>query len=378
MPLAAFSKTVTSIFDAVLDERLTPAAVGAVAKFAGAAGATFLRVNKLAGRVSSVVRSGCFTGNRADYLSYYSKIDLFRPMQEEAPSGRLLLQLSECLPQTALRRDEWYNDYVLTGGVCDLLGAKLCESRSHTVIVGLHRAIGDNGPFPGNPKALQALMDPLQSAARLHLGLIEIGYRSAIARGELDDLSAGVIFTDPSGRIIETNTLGEAILRLDDGLTIRGGLICARRSFETAKLASLIANATGDGIAPTAGCMLVGRDRGRPALVVRVAPVSAGQAGYDMPMAMILVSIPAANRISERELSELYGLSPAESRLALALERGKRMSELTADFGVQITTLRTQLSSILKKCDVERQSDLVNLIASIPLLDPAPREKDTV
>jgi DNA-binding CsgD family transcriptional regulator len=377
MSSVTFSKTVTSIFDAVLDERLTPEALHAVAKFVGAAGATFLRVNKLTGQVSSIVRYGDFTGSRADYLAYYSKIDSFRPMQEEAAPGKLL-QLSECLPQAALLHDEWYNDYALNGGVCDLLGAKLCESRSHTVIVGIHRAVGDNGRFPRNPETLQALIDPLQSAARLHLGLIEIGYRSAITRGELDDLSAGVIFTDPSGRVIETNTLGEAILRLDDGLTIRNGQICARRSFETAKLTYLIANANGNDNAPLASCMLVGRDGGRPALVVRVAPVSAGQAGYDIPMVMILVSIPAANRVSERELGELYGLSPAESRLALALERGKRLSELTADFGVQITTLRTQLSSILKKCDVERQSDLVNLIASIPLLDPPPRERDAV
>jgi hypothetical protein len=35
---------------------------------------------------------------------------------------------------------------------------------------------------------------------------------------------------------------------------------------------------------------------------------------------------------------------------------------------VQITTLRTQLSSVLKKCGVERQSDLVRLISNIPVV----------
>ena len=43
---------------------------------------------------------------------------------------------------------------------------------------------------------------------------------------------------------------------------------------------------------------------------------------------------------------------------------------------LQITTLRTQLSSILKKCDVERQSDLVPIVSSIPVVHPLPSETD--
>lgn len=158
-------------------------------------------------------------------------------------------------------------------------------------------------------------------------------------------------------------------------MTIRNGQICARRNFETAKLAELIANATaGSGGHPSAGCLLVGRDGGRPAYVIRVAPVSPGMAGHDLPMAMILVSVPDESHVSEHELSELYGLSPAESRLALAVAFGKRLNDLAGEFGVQITTLRTQLSSILKKCEVERQSDLVRLISNIPVVHLTPSE----
>jgi DNA-binding CsgD family transcriptional regulator len=89
---------------------------------------------------------------------------------------------------------------------------------------------------------------------------------------------------------------------------------------------------------------------------------------------MIVVSAANEERVSEYELSELYGLSRAESRVALALEHGKRLTELIADFGVQITTLRTQLSSILKKCEMKRQADLVRLIGSIPVLRSSRRE----
>jgi DNA-binding CsgD family transcriptional regulator len=110
----------------------------------------------------------------------------------------------------------------------------------------------------------------------------------------------------------------------------------------------------------------------------RIAPVTAGLGGYDLPMAMVLVSAPEENRVSESELAQLYGLSPAESRLAVALAFGKRLNELAAEFGLQITTLRTQLSSILKKCEVERQSDLVRLISNIPVVRLTPSETELV
>jgi len=284
-----------------------------------------------------------------------------------------LTALSERLPQSRLRHDEWYNDFTLKGGTHDLLGSKLYESPSHIAIIGLHRAIGEVDSTVRQEEMLQRLMGPLRNAARRHLGLIDIGYRSPIGRGKIDQLAAGAIFTDERGRIIETNPAGEHILRAGDGLTMCDGRISARRSFETAKLVRLIADAAAAGASvPSAGCMLIARDEGHPPYVVRVAPAGGSQAGDDLPMAMLMISAPDESRVSQGELAELYGLTPAESRIALALARGKRLTELAGEFGVQITTLRTQLRSILTKCGVERQSDLVRLISTIPVAHPVP------
>jgi DNA-binding CsgD family transcriptional regulator len=369
MPLAAYSEIVALLFKAVLDERLLPAALEAVAGYVDAPGVAYFLVNKLTRQVTSLTEWGCFAGSRTDYLAHYSNIDPFRPIQEEAASGSFL-RVSECLPQSLLDRDEWYNDYVVKGGVCDVLGGKLHESASHMSMIGLHDAIGNAGAFPGDSNALVTLMAPLCSVARLHVGLIDLGYRSAITHGRLDHLAAGALFSHGNGRLIDTNAAGERILRIGDGLMIRNGHLCARRSFETTKLAYLIANAASES-GPSAGCMLVARRSGRRPYVVRVAPVSAGLAGYDLPMAMILVAAPDEIRVSEPELAELYGLTPAESRVAVALAQGKRLADLVGEFGVHITTLRTQLSATLKKCGVRRQADLVSLVASIPVLHPS-------
>jgi hypothetical protein len=190
MSLSTFDKTVASIFDAVLDEQVAPSALQAVSGYVGAAGAAYLLVNKLTSQVSAVHRWGCSTGSIPEYLTHYSRIDPFRPLQEKLASGSLG-RLTERLPPSVLRHDEWYNDYSLKGGVCDILGSKLHESPSHIAIIGLYRAVGDINPDPWDLGTVRALMPSLCNAASLHLGLIDMGYHSAIMRGKLDHGAAG-------------------------------------------------------------------------------------------------------------------------------------------------------------------------------------------
>ena len=368
MSVAEFAQVRTKIYAAVLDDEQLPPALQAVAEYVGAAGAGCLLIDKRVNRVRAVASWGCFIGSMAEYRSHYSTIDPFRIARAEAPCGHWL-RATECLPDSALRRDEWYNDFLLKGGVRDVLGVKLFDSSTHTVFFGVHQAVGDGHSVPRNPERLDLLMEPLCSAARLHAGLHEVGYQSAIARWGLDHLAAALIFTENDGRVAQTNYAAERALRLGDGLTIQNGQLCGRRSFETVKLTRLIADAASVS-APSAGCMLIGRDAGHLPYVVQVAP--AGAAASDRPMAMVLITGLDENCASEHELTQLYGLSPAESRLAVALARGKKLSNIASEIGVQITTLRTQLSAILRKFDVERQSDIVRVISNIPAAAPSP------
>jgi DNA-binding CsgD family transcriptional regulator/PAS domain-containing protein len=365
MAPAAFGKTIAAIYDAVLDDERRPAALQAVAEYAEAAGASFILIDKRTGYPRTAEWWGVLGGTPQDYQEYYGKIDPYCAARQSAPIGSWV-RIADLLPQTLLSHDEWYNDFILTGGVRDILGSKLHETASHIALIGLHLAIGDREPFPRNPAELTMMMDPLCKAARLKTGLIEMGYRSAIAHEALDRLSAGIIFADGGGQVLRANPSAERILTAGDGLSLTNGRLCARRNFETVKLAALIAAAASDA-EPSAGCMLLGRTGGGASYVVRVAPVGVALAAFDRPVAMVSITAPAESRVSERELSELYGLSRAESRIAVALARGKRPADIADEFGVQITTVRTQLSAILQKLGMERQSDIVRLLSAIAI-----------
>jgi DNA-binding CsgD family transcriptional regulator len=90
--------------------------------------------------------------------------------------------------------------------------------------------------------------------------------------------------------------------------------------------------------------------------------------------AMILIADLEERVPSGADLAEFFGLSPAEGRLAAALRAGKRLSEVAGDCGVRITTLRTQLSSIMGKVGVTRQAELIRVLARLPVAADPPRK----
>jgi len=63
-----------------------------------------------------------------------------------------------------------------------------------------------------------------------HAGTHNRRSNPSVALRALDQLCAGVIVTDNTGLVIETNRTAEAILQLGDGLFIGEGGLSARRS----------------------------------------------------------------------------------------------------------------------------------------------------
>ena len=72
------------------------------------------------------------------------------------------------------------------------------------------------------------------------------------------------------------------------------------------------------------------------------------------PLAIILVADADAHTPSERDLAEFFPLSPADSRLTAAR--------------LAITTVRTQLSSVLRMVGVSRQAELIRALSHIPVV----------
>jgi len=367
-----FMRAISRISEAALTPDQWPTALQSIAEAVGTLGAVYYLLNKLTGGVESISVAG-FSVDVDEFVNYYAARDLFKPLLEATPTGSWL-RLSKRLSQPILRSDEWYNDFIVKAGIGDIVGTRLFDNASYTVIFGVHEGVYQAAFSAVGGARLQELFEPLSHAARLHAELRNLAWKSAAALRALDQLAAGVIITDGDGRVVEMNRAAEHILRRDDGLTVRQGKLFAQRVFEQNKLARFIAVAANGKIAAAVGRMLVGRHGGRVAYILTVAPLGVELAVYERPLAMILVADPDARAPSERDLAEFFGLSPAESRLAMALLARNVLHDIAAASGVRITTARTQLSSILRKVGVTRQAELIRVLSSIPVISTLPPE----
>jgi len=138
-----------------------------------------------------------------------------------------------------------------------------------------------------------------------------------------------VIIADNHGRVVEMNRAAESIVGLEDGLNIRKDRLGAGRAFETDKIGKLIAGATTHGeLGAAAGRMLVRRCNSLPPYVLTIVPLRT-DTGDDRQFALIVVVDPARHSPSEKDLTEFFGLSPAEARLAASLLTGKTLNALS-------------------------------------------------
>src|ERR1700753_3436220 len=117
--------------DAANTPEAWPYALTALTDAAGVAGAALIIFNKRTGKVDEAHFCGLSAGFKSDYIQHYAALDLYSPLLDGSWK-----KLSECLPDRVLRSSEWYNDFILTCGVRDILGARLVVSSGHVILLG--------------------------------------------------------------------------------------------------------------------------------------------------------------------------------------------------------------------------------------------------
>jgi len=85
------------------------------------------------------------------------------------------------------------------------------------------------------------------------------------------------------------------------------------------------------------------------------------------PVVMLLFYHPeSAPVIDSSLLYAVFGLTPAESRVASLLAEGLSLKEIAVEQGTKHDTVRKQLRSIFQKTSTNRQPELVRLLLHLP------------
>ena len=192
-----------------------------------------------------------------------------------------------------------------------------------------------------------------------------------LLRTIIDLVPIGIIVVDDTQRVALTNPCSESILRRGEVLAIQAdGRIraadpAARSAF--AEFLRAMLNPTRDYHSSEPSNFLFPCRKLPPA---SVTALRCSSRATDATVACHRVLLCLRNLAADGgppidNLRSLYGLTPAEAKLARALAVGKTIAECSADRGVSVNTTKTQLNALLGKTGLHRQVDLVRLLVAI-------------
>ena len=308
-----------------------------------------------------------------DYAAYYHKVDptLQAALRDPAALTGRAMRERDLVGEDTWLGSEVYHDLGLPNGVAQILSASLASLPAGT------------GPFlaffraPDAPlfddavvQSYQRFLPHLQRAVRLRqrAGPPPLpGWSLAM----LDQMAAGLFLLDGDGRVLHANKPGRAMLDKRDGLLLGHGRLAAVERAAADRLEAILRACTAG--RRRAGEMRVPRAHGH--WLLSACPLSDGASLFDgvgQCRAWAWVSDPDADRPDlERRLQVIFGLTPAEQRVAAAMLTGLTTAEIAERHGVSLATVRSQVQSIFGRLGVRRQSDIVRLVAEVSAL-PGP------
>jgi len=303
----------------------------------------------------------------AYFQYYYSTNPFVRPGPAEMATPWPLVVTTD--EDRFLKEDftatEYYNDFLKRQAIHSVLIVRLGRHGVMQSTLNVTRPIGRE-QFSG---------PDIELANRLHPDLVR-AFNLSRRFADLRDFSAGlaetlnhsrhaVFLLDAAGAIRHANLAAEALLAEPDGLRAAGGRLTAASTPAARRLEALIARAASpDGSRREAGSMGLKTPSRRLPLSLIVAPLRSDRSlGPRAASVLVCVAdLEAGLSLPERQLRELFGLTPAETRLALELLKGADLREAAQSLGTSPTTVRNQLAAIFAKTDVNRQAELIQLM----------------
>lgn len=190
----------------------------------------------------------------------------------------------------------------------------------------------------------------------------------------LHGLTVPMLLVTTFSKILFMNAAAERLVRASDGLKSESDELRAVLPAETRLLRAVISGtAQISVIGGHSPCEMlrVSRPYGRPRLEVRISPLSfqgTGRSAGQPPIAAVFITDPQSRPvIDERALIQLYGLTPSETKVAVAVCGGLSGKEICRELAISYNTLKTHLKHIYAKTCTRHQSDLVRLLAAAPV-----------
>lgn len=230
--------------------------------------------------------------------------------------------------------------------------------------LALQRSAQD-GPFEASDvQALETLPARLTETATLSKA---VGRQALTgATNALHLVHQPAVAMDQLGYIIDINASAELLLGGDLQIRNRRLTVCDGRA--AGQLESLVSQLrTTSDTAPLSTTPIVIQRQDKRPILINVLPVDgAARTPFLGARAMLVFTDLEHVRVPEQEtLRCVFGLSPAEARVAGMIATGLSTNEAADELAIGVETVRKQLKSIFAKVGVHRQGELVALLSRL-------------
>jgi DNA-binding CsgD family transcriptional regulator len=318
----------------------------------------------VAGRGDALKESG------NQYEKYYWQFDEWTArLPKVGLAGQVHLG-EEVWPEPAFLKSVFYNEFLRQYEICRLAAVFFPGKQGSFDGISFYRARHEEKFDPEQITLLNTVAPHLKIALQTRRKLAALEGRVSDLETALDAIASALILLDSNQNVIFVNRKARTLLGTDNSLYVHKSKLAERDSRKSSRLQQLIAKALANPAHADrtgGGSMPLYRPGKRP-MHILVSPLHA----TDNPVCTkasvaVFIDDPEENPIVPAEvLRTLFGLTPAETRLALSLLNGHSASE-TADLGrVSRETVKSQMKALLAKTGSRRQGELIRLLSRLP------------
>ena len=182
-----------------------------------------------------------------------------------------------------------------------------------------------------------------------------------------DVIRHGVFVVGRGGRVIDLNPSAERLAAINDGLRLRDNVLQASSVAIDDELRAGIAAAISDGRdhVRRGGHLAITRPSGKRPYVARLVPLCTNDRPEGATVAIIVIDPAQEFKPPESLLRKLFGLTRAETEVALHMLGGDGLQAIADELSVSLATVKTHVQHVYRKTDTHRQVELVRLLMAI-------------
>ena len=269
------------------------------------------------------------------------------------------IYINDHLDVMSLVETDFYQRILLPMKSHYALGGCLVRDGVYESIYSINRG-PDDPAYQKNDFDLIKLLTPhLSRAVQIYKDLTLYKYYSAISKSILDQSDKGLLVCDGEGRILLANVFANQELEGHHEIKIiRQHLTLAPSAYHR-RLQQCLKQCVSQPYASGMQESIILKGHGGETFLITVAPLNQNSNFVDIDKPCCLVTLTKQNAVRWPTLMKEYGLTSKELLLIQAINRKKKLQQLTIEMGITYNTLATHLKAIYKKMGIHSRAELM-------------------